>query len=91
MTDAAKFWTKIAPKYARDKIKNQAAYQAKLDITQSFFTPDTRLFEYGCGTGTTALYHAPNVTTVLATDISSGMLDIAREKQAAAGLTNIRF
>lgn len=91
MTDPEKFWTKIAPKYAKTAIKDQAAYQAKLDLTQSFFTPDTRLFEYGCGTGTTALYHAPKVAAVLATDISEGMLEIAREKQTDAGLSNIRF
>ncbi len=91
MIDPVKFWSKLAPKYAKTPIKNQAAYQAKLDITQSFFTPQTRLLEVGCGTGTTALYHAPHVAAVLATDISPAMLDIARDKQSATGIDNVRF
>jgi len=91
MTDTSKFWNKIARKYAETPIRQQEAYQAKLDHTQTFFKPNTRLFEFGCGTGTTALYHAPKVASILATDISSEMLAIADEKKAKAGVENIQF
>jgi len=91
MSDTSKFWNKIAQKYAKTPVRDQEGYQAKLDHTQTFFTAETRLFEYGCGTGTTALHHAPQVKEVLATDISEEMLAIARDKKAAADINNVRF
>jgi len=91
MTDTAKFWDKLARKYAKSPVGNQEAYQAKLDHTQTFFTPETRLFEFACGTGTTALHHAPKVGSVLATDVSSEMLAIANEKLSETDLQNVRF
>lgn len=47
--------------------------------------------EFGCGTGGTAILHAPNVRDILATDISKNMLEIAQTKAADAGIGNIRF
>jgi len=91
MADTAKFWDKMARGYAKSKVGNPEAYQAKLDHTQTFFTPETKLFEFACGTGTTALYHAPKVASVLATDVSGEMLAIAREKLSETDLQNVRF
>lgn len=89
--DLSKFWDKLARKYAATPVRQPEAYEAKLAHTQTFFTPETRLFEFACGTGTTALHHAPRVAEVLATDISEEMLTIAREKLAETDLTNVRF
>ena len=47
--------------------------------------------EFGCGTGGTAILHAPYVRDILATDISNNMLEIAQTKAADAGIGNIRF
>ena len=91
MAEPAKFWDKLARKYAASPVRNQAAYEAKLAVTQTFFTPETKLFEFACGTGSTALHHAPKVASVLATDISDEMLAIAREKLAASDVKNVRF
>ena len=86
-----KFWNKMARGYAKTPVRQQEAYEAKLAHTQTFFTPQTRLFEFGCGTGTTALHHAPKVAEVLATDLSAEMITIAREKLSETDLTNLRF
>jgi len=91
MTDTAKFWDKIARKYAKANIRQPEAYQHKLDFTQTFLTPKSKVFAFACGTGTTALYHAPKVASILATDISEEMLTIAREKQTEAGIDNVSF
>jgi len=91
MTDTAKFWNKIARKYEAGKIRQPEAYQNKLDFTQTFFTHESKVFAFACGTGTTALYHAPKVASILATDISSEMLAIAQRKQTEAGIDNVRF
>jgi ubiquinone/menaquinone biosynthesis C-methylase UbiE len=85
------FWDKIAPRYAKSPIKHEQVYQKKLTITQGYFRPEWSVFEFGCGTGTTAIIHAPHVEHILATDISGKMLEIAKRKAQDAGVENIRF
>lgn len=91
MTRHAFFWDRIAKHYADQPIANEAAYQKKLDRTQLYCRPDSRILEFGCGTGSTAIYHAAKVGHVHATDISDRMLNIARDKAQAASLDNITF
>lgn len=90
MTDAA-FWNRIAPKYATTPVGDQAAYKRKLDITKDYMPAGAEVLEFGCGTGTTALWHAPHAGHVQAIDISDAMIDIARAKAADAGVTNVDF
>ena len=49
------------------------------------------MLEFGCGTGSTALVHAARVKHILAIDISSKMIEIARAKAEANHVTNITF
>lgn len=91
MTSAQKFWDKSAARYARSKIRDEASYQRKLAKTQEYFRPDSRVLEFGCGTGTTAIIHAPHVSHIHATDLSGNMLEIAEGKAKAAGIDNIHF
>lgn len=86
-----RFWDRIANKYARSPISNEAAYQRKLESTRQHLTPETRLLEIGCGTGTTAVNHAPYVARITAVDISANMLDIARQRAGDGGVENITF
>lgn len=85
----ARFWNRIAAGYARRPVGNEAAYQHKLAKTREYFRPDSRVLEIGCGTGSTAIAHAPYVAQIYATDISANMLAIARDKIAAADIGNI--
>lgn len=91
MKDERKFWDKIAPRYARSPIRDEESYRKKLAITQGYFQPDWSVLEFGCGTGSTAIIHAPHVREILATDISGKMLEIAEQKARDAGVGNIRF
>lgn len=91
MPSASKFWDRIAERYARQPIADEAAYQKKLQLTREHFTPDMRVFEFGCGTGSTALALAPHVAHIHAIDISPKMLDIARQKAAANHIDNVTF
>jgi cyclopropane fatty-acyl-phospholipid synthase-like methyltransferase len=61
MNDEARFWDKRAEKYAQRPLADQAAYEKKLEITRRYFNPDSVVLEIGCGTGSTALAHAPYV------------------------------
>ncbi|MEX0731735.1 MAG: methyltransferase domain-containing protein [Aquisalimonadaceae bacterium] len=91
MKSSQKFWDKVAPRYAKSPIRDEKSYQKKLAITQEYFRPDWSVFEFGCGTGTTAIIHAPYVKHILATDISGNMLDIAESKARDASIENVRF
>lgn len=91
MANAWTFWDKIADKYYNDPIPDDAVYQTKLDATQALFRPDMDVLEIGCGTGGTALKHAPHVRHIRAIDFSEGMLAKAREQASAAGITNVSF
>jgi ubiquinone/menaquinone biosynthesis C-methylase UbiE len=47
--------------------------------------------EFGCGTGGTAVLHAPYVKQIVATDISDNMIAIAEQRAKDANVENIRF
>ena len=85
------FWDKIAPKYARDPIKDMEAYEYTLGRTRSYLTPTDTVLELGCGTGSTALLLAPSVARITASDFSDGMLKIGREKAREEGVENVSF
>ena len=87
----AKFWDKIAEKYSKQAIADEESYQKKLKITQKLFRPDMEVLELGCGTGSTAIIHAPFVNHIRAVDVSSKMLAIAQTKADTAGIQNITF
>lgn len=91
MNRSDKFWDRKAEGYASSPVSDEASYQKKLAETQKFFTPDMNILEFGCGTGTTAIYHAPHVQHIDAVDISENMLGIGRAKAREACIDNISF
>jgi ubiquinone/menaquinone biosynthesis C-methylase UbiE len=91
MDRETKFWNKIADRYSRRPISDEVAYEKKLDITRKYFRPDMEVLEIGCGTGTTAIAHAPYVGHILATDLAPRMIEIATEKAKAANIDNVTF
>ena len=91
MIQSEKFWDKNADLYSKSPVKNKVDDQKKMEVTRGYFQPHTKLFEFACGTGSTAISHAPYVDNVLAIDISSNMLAIAKEKADAVGVENVSF
>lgn len=87
----AQFWDRAASKYAGSKVADMAAYERTLDRTRHFLRDTDHVFEFGCGTGTTALKLAPNVGHILATDISREMIAIANEKAKSENCGNATF
>ena len=87
----ARFWDRIARKYARSPISDMEGYERTLERTRSWLKPSDVVFEFGCGTGTTALNLAPSAARIVATDISAEMIAVAREKAQAGNCTNVEF
>ncbi|MDJ0580623.1 class I SAM-dependent methyltransferase [Crocosphaera sp.] len=91
MTTSTKFWDKIADKYSKQPIADEVSYQKKLTVTQEYFNPDMEVLEFGCGTGGTAIIHAPFVKHIRAIDISEKMISIAQSKAETKKINNITF
>jgi len=91
LKDAKEFWNKSAARYAKSRIRDETSYQKKLTITQEYLQPDGSVLEFGCGTGSTAIIHAPHVKQIIATDISDRMVNIAEQKARDAGIKNVTF
>lgn len=91
MVEATTFWDRRADRYAAQPIADQTAYETKLAETRRHLRPDMDVLEFGCGTGSTAIIHAPFVRQITAIDFSARMIAIARTKAAAAGITNVSF
>jgi len=88
---SARFWDRMADRYSRSPIADEASYQKRLQMTRSHLRPGMKVLEFGCGTGSTALAHAPLVDRITAIDISRRMIEIAQGKAATAGVENVGF
>lgn len=85
------FWNFLARRYSKQPIRDEATYRRKLEETRLYFTPDSEVLEIGCGTGSTAILHAPYVRSISCIDFSEKMIDIAIERARAAHVQNITF
>ena len=91
MNNSIKYWDKIAERYSQEPIADEAAYQKKLQVTQGYFQPNMEVLELGCGTGSTAINHAPYVKHIRAIDSSSKMIEIAQGKADEQNVKNVTF
>jgi len=87
----ARFWDRLARRYAAAPIADMPGYDRTLQRTQQWLQPHHRVLEVGCGTGTTALRLAPGVARYVATDVSGQMIAIARQKLAGQPCEQLRF
>jgi SAM-dependent methyltransferase len=91
MAEASRFWDRMADRYVASPIADVPSYETKLDVTRGYLRPDMEVLEVGCGSGATALLHAPRVKHILATDFSARMIEIAKARAAEEGVTNVTF
>jgi len=91
MSRAAAFWDRWADRYAAQSLAHPDAYAATLERVRAHLSPEARVLEVGCGTGSTAVALAGGVASYLATDLSPRMIAIARARPEAAGLPQLCF
>lgn len=90
-TPDARFWDRMARDYARSPIDDPEGYERTLTRVGALLTMEDDVLELGCGTGSTALRLAPKAGSWLATDISTEMITIAREKLSASPTPGLRL
>lgn len=91
MDRSERFWDKIAKRYSKRPVPDEAVYQKKLQVTREYFRPDMEALEFGCGTGSTAIAHAPYVKHIQAIDISAKMIEIAQGKADSKDVETVTF
>ncbi|MGE4612184.1 MAG: class I SAM-dependent methyltransferase [Paracoccaceae bacterium] len=91
MSGPSKFWDRLAKYYAKRPIGDEEAYQHKLEFTRNLLHPDMQVLELGCGTGRTAIFHAPHVMHIHVVDFSANMLTISKDNAETAQVGNISF
>ncbi|KQB96986.1 hypothetical protein AL073_07810 [Loktanella sp. 1ANDIMAR09] len=89
--DKAKFWNKLAHKYAASPVKDMKGYEDTLARARHYLKSDDHLLEVGCGTGTTALTLSKSVAAITAIDVSETMLEIAEGKREKQKVSNVTF
>ncbi len=85
----ARFWDRVATKYAAARIGDPGGYEHTLERTRGLLRPDDHVLELGCGTGMTAMRLAGSARSYLATDFSGNMIAIGNDRlqqQPVAGL-----
>jgi 2-polyprenyl-3-methyl-5-hydroxy-6-metoxy-1,4-benzoquinol methylase len=87
--DTARF-DQVAATWDSDPTRIALAREVAAGIaSRSPLTRATHLLDYGCGTGLLTLALAPLVGQVTGADTSAGMLAMAQQKIAAAGIPNV--
>ena len=90
-TRKSAFWDRAARKYAADPIADQAGYEATVQRVQALLSSDQNVLEVGCGTRSTALRLAAGTRSLLTTDVSPAMIEIAKEKLVAQPVAQLSF
>ncbi len=88
---AARFWDRMARRYAAASMRDPAGYEKTLERVREWLSPQHEVLEIGCGTGSTALRLAPAVGRLLATDVSPQMIAIARQRHQAQPTPGLEF
>ena len=85
------FWDKIAGLYDIAESLNRRAYKAMLNGVRAVVPEGAKVLDCAAGTGELSIAAAEKAGTVLCTDLSLSMLEVARKKCRKMGIPNIRF
>src|SRR5690349_8731184 len=88
MDEHATFWSSVADRYDR-VVDAQIGGRTRAMVRERVAREEHlgRLVEFGCGTGFYTEVLAGKAEMLLATDISTGMLEIARQRVNASNVT----
>ncbi len=91
MTKAEKFWDRAAGSYDREEQGDAPTYARIVEETKKYLEAGDLVLDLGCGTGRVSNEIAGCVRAVHALDISSKMIEIARQKAERRNIGNIVY
>lgn len=91
MSKPEEFWDKSADNYDKTEERFECIHHQTREYTKKHLKGTETVLDYGCGTGTTSCEIANLVKQVHAIDISSRMIEIAKDKTAARKIENVDF
>jgi len=91
MNPSEKFWDRAASTYDQEEKKDEQIYIKLIEKTRQYLKISDTVLDYGCGTGLISNELADHVKMIHAIDISSKMIEIAREKAEKRKIENINY
>lgn len=91
MNQAERFWDKLSMFYDKETKRFDWLNAKVLSNTNRYLKGSDKLLDCGCGTGTMTIQMAKYVNQLYAFDISSNMIEIAKEKANKHDIININF
>lgn len=88
---AEKFWDRTANSYDNEEKKDKQTYLNIIEKTTGYLNVNDVVLDYGCGTGLVSNEIAGHVKMVQAIDISSKMIEIAKNKAIGRKIQNIDY
>lgn len=91
MSKSVVFWDKASENYDKTEERFEYIHSKSRELTKKYLNSSNIVMDYGCGTGTTSHEIANQVKEIHAIDISSKMIEIAKEKAVNKKVENIHF
>jgi len=91
MNKSEKFWDRSAAKFDQAEKKDEQTNIIIIERTRKYLQTSDTVLDFGCGTGLISNEIANNVKLIQAIDISSKMIEIAKNKADKRKIQNIAF
>lgn len=91
MSKSEEFWDKSSKDYDKTEKRFEYIHSKSRKNTKKYLKDSNIILDYGCGTGTTSCEFADRVKEIYAIDISSKMIEIAREKALVKKIENVNL
>lgn len=91
MDKSEEFWDKASKNYDKTEVRFEYIHNKSRENIKKCLKDNDIVLDYGCGTGTTSCEIANMVKEIHAIDISSKMIEIAKDKAVVNKIENINF
>ncbi len=91
MNKSEEFWDNSASNYDKTEQRFEHIHRKSRENARKHLKGSDVVLDYGCGTGTTSCELAGQVKEIHAIDISSKMIEAAKEKADASNVENVSF
>ena len=91
MNKSAEFWDNASKNYDQTEERFEHIHTKTRENTEKYLNVSDIVLDYGCGTGTKSCELAHLVKEIHAIDISSKMIEIAKEKALVNKVENVNF